>query len=153
MCILKMFFRPKSGGYPKHLINGVYGISKKKKKKSQTMRMKTNGVHLHLPNFQTHIPIWSRNADTFLVLEEIYRGVGVSSGEVRSRLLHPQFRGGKHILNGSRHFKSIYRHNGISRQNGQEYTDGGWTGKKRLFPCRIQRRCICKLRNTYFCRS
>lgn len=51
-----MFFRPKSGGYPKHLINGVYGISKKKKK-SQTMRMKTNGVHLHLPNFQTHIPI------------------------------------------------------------------------------------------------
>lgn len=151
ICTLQIFFRPKSGGYPKHLINGVYSISKKIK--NHRRREWRRAVHLHLPSFQTHIPIWSRIGDTFLVREEIYRGVGVSCGEVRSRLLHPQFRGGKHILNGSRHFKSIYRHNGISRQNGQEYTDAGWTGKKRLFPCRIQRRCICRLRNTYFCRS
>lgn len=43
ICTLQIFFRPKSGGYPKHLINGVYSISKKNKK-SQTTRMKTSGT-------------------------------------------------------------------------------------------------------------
>lgn len=41
LSISKIFFRPKCAGYLKHLINGVYGINKKK---SQTMRMKTSGT-------------------------------------------------------------------------------------------------------------
>lgn len=104
--------------------------SREKSQTTTTTRMKTSTaafsefphiVRIHICLRYIGTCAISAHGNAFPVREGISRGWEYRVARFDRVSRHPPFRGEKHILNGSRHFKSICRHNGISRENEQEY--------------------------------